>query len=131
MIEQIGAILASNVFRGGALFTAVVTGIVAVAVQLIRNRPLLERLEDDARVALDASTQAELKRLAERLDQADQRNRECEEERRLDHARIRALEEEVSGLRRQLVQFQESQVRVLAHAGAVPPDMMTTLKVIK
>lgn len=131
MLDQIGQILSSDAFRGGALLATALSGVIAVILLLLKQRPLWAKLEDEARIALDASTHAELKRLAERLDQADKRSKECEDERLLDHKRIRALEEEIAGLRRQLVQFQESQVRLLANAGAVPADMVATLKVIK
>jgi septal ring factor EnvC (AmiA/AmiB activator) len=131
VLDFIARVLGSEVFRGGALFIAVISGTTAVILQFVRNRPTMAKIEDDARAALDASTHAELKRLAERLDQADARNKECEREQKQSRERIRELEDEIAGLRRQLLHLQETNLRVMIDSGTVPPDMMTTLRYVK
>jgi hypothetical protein len=69
MIEAIGRILASDVFRGGALFLAVISGSTAVILQLVRNRPTMRKLEDEKDAAIRSEGRTDLKDCKERIDQ--------------------------------------------------------------
>lgn len=119
-MEWLGQILASDVLRGGALLVAVVTGIAAITMQFLRNQPVLVKLEDEARKALDDSMLAELRRLAERVSDAEHRHSECESLLQTLRADFRTIEETMAGLRRQLVQYQETTVRTLRNQRAAP-----------
>ena len=116
-MEWLGHLLASDTFRGGALLAAVVTGITAI----------LAKLDDVARVALDASTQAELKRLGERLataerrvDDAERRHSDCEKQLDLQRAAVRELQDNMAGLRRQLTQYEQTTVTMLRNRETEP-----------
>lgn len=119
-MEWLGQILASDVLRGGALLVAVVTGIAAITMQFLRNQPVLVKLEDEARKALDDSMLSELKRLAERVSDAEHRHAECESLLQTLRADFRTIEDAMAGLRRQLVQYQETTVRTLRNQRAAP-----------
>lgn len=121
-MEWITSLLSSDVFRGSALGVAVVLASASLTLQLLKNKPIQAKLDDDARSALDAATQAELRRQAERLDAAEKRHSQCEEDMRKlwqDYSaaqrtyidKMRTHEEEIGGLRRQILQLQESQLR--------------------
>lgn len=126
-MEWVAHLLGSDVFRGGALLAAVVTGITAITLQLLKRGPVLAKLDDEARKALDDSTQAELKRLGERLanaeqrvDGAEHRHAQCEEA--LDHQRqqVRQLQDDMTGLRRQLAQYEMTTVTMLRNRETAP-----------
>lgn len=126
-MEWLGHLLASDTFRGGALLAAVVTGITAITLQLLKRGPILAKLDDVARVALDASTQAELKRLGERLataerrvDDAERRHSDCEKQLDLQRAAVRELQDNMAGLRRQLTQYEQTTVTMLRNRETEP-----------
>lgn len=133
-MDWIGGILASDAFRGGALLTTALSGLTAIVLLIIKNRPLMVKQAGDERIALDASIQVEFKRLAERIDltearadRADARAEQCEKREQVSRERIRNLEDEVAGLRKQLIQFQESSIRILADVGTIPADMKSSI----
>lgn len=121
-MEWLGQLLASDVFRGGTLLVAVVTGVTAVTLQILKSGPVLAKLEDEARKALDESTQTELRRLAEQVVLQARLHAECETE--LDKMRktVRKVEDDMEGLRRQLVQYEQTTVSMLRNQ-AGPPEV--------
>jgi septal ring factor EnvC (AmiA/AmiB activator) len=126
-MESLGQLLASEVFRGGALLAAVVTGITAITLQLLRTGPIREAQEHKARKDLDDSTQAELARLNERVDAearrtdaAELRHAQCEKELSAVRSDFRGLEDTVTGLRRQLVQYEQTTVTMLRNREEAP-----------
>ena len=123
-MEWLGKLLASDTFRSGGVLVAIVVGIAAIVGQILKNQPVLVKLEDESRKALDASVQAELTRLGGRLDDCEQRHAECEERQvslqREFLERDRKREEDITGLRRQLAQYQRTTIRTLENQRAEP-----------
>lgn len=119
-MDWLADVLSSEVFRGGALLAAVVTGITAITLQLLRRGPILAKLDDDARKALDDSTQAELKRLGERVDDAERRHAKCEETLDALRNRFRTVEDNMTGLRNQILQYEQTTVRMLRNREEAP-----------
>jgi predicted nucleic acid-binding Zn-ribbon protein len=120
VIEWAGQLLASEAFRGATLLVAVVSGITAITLQILKRGPAIAEIDDKARKALDDSTQVELKRLAERVDDAERRHANCEEQ--LDHQRaaVRELQDDMTGLRRQLIQYEQTTVTMLRNRETAP-----------
>jgi hypothetical protein len=123
-MEWLGKLFASEELRGGAIFVAAFGAVAALVLQVLRNFPVLVKLDDENRKALDASVQAELVRLGTCVSEADKRHAECEE-RQLKMqseflATVRRLEEEIAGLRRQLAQYQQTTIRTLRNRTAAP-----------
>lgn len=125
MIEWVGHILGSDTFRGGALFATALSGMIAIVLLLVKQRPIFHGQKLNARKSLDESVDRELKRLSEEVAAEAERHKVCEEE--LRHARTRDISQsrkigrlmrDQDGLRRQLQQLEENRVIIL---GNVPP----------
>lgn len=125
----LGELLGSDTFRGGALLAAVVMGITAITLQLLKRGPILAKIDDESRKALDDSTQAELMRLGARLasaeqrvDNAEKRHAECEDQLDAIRKEYRAMQDDMNGLRRQLVQYEQTTVSMLRNQVAAPRE---------
>lgn len=126
-MEWFAQLVSSDVFRGSALLAAVVTGITAVTLQILKRGPVLAKIDDQARKALDESTQAELKRLGDRLasaearvDSAEQRHANCEDQLDAIRKEYRTMQDDMNGLRRQLVQYERTTVSMLRNQATAP-----------
>lgn len=126
MPEWFSALIQSQVVQSASLITLTIAAVTAITLQILRNGPATAKLENDTREALDTSVQRELTRLADRIDAAEKRHLECEERyvelQQSSADTLRKLENEIAGLRSQLVQYQRTSIRMIRNRQEAPRD---------
>lgn len=123
MLEWLGS--PTELLKGASFLTVAILATTTIVIQMLRNQPVNAKAENEARKSLDKAVQVELRRLSDRVDHSEQKHLECEErnlELQREHIEtVKRFEDQLAGMRRQLIQYQQTVIERGVATAELPP----------